>query len=65
MINTLYWADVVAIKYNLAFELIPVLLNMVVLDHNDHQIYLFQELVKIQNLIGYNRLLREERIKSL
>ena len=54
-----------AIKNNLALQLIPVLLDVVVLHHNHHHIYLIEELVKIQNLVLHNLFLSEEGIKGL
>ena len=54
-----------AIKNNLALQLIPVLLDVVVLHHDDNHIYLIEELIKVQNLVLHNLLLSEEGIESL
>ena len=58
-------ADVVAIQDDLAFELVPVLLDVVVLDHNDHHIDLGEELVEVEDLVLNNRFLGEEGVKGL
>ena len=65
MINPLKRADIMAIKDDLPLQFVPILLNMVVLHHDDHHIHLVEELVKIKNLVLYNLFLSEERIKGL
>ena len=54
-----------AIQDNLTLQLVPILLNMVVLHHNDYHIHFIQELVEIQNLVLDNLLLGKEGIKAL
>ena len=58
-------ADVMAVEYNLPLQLVPVLLDMVVLDHYDHHVHLAQELVEVEDLVLDNRLLGEEGVESL
>ena len=59
------WTDIMAIKNNSALELFPVLFDVVVLHHDHHHIHLIEELVKIQDLVLDDSLLRKEGIKSL
>ena len=54
-----------AIQNHLALELVPVLLDVVVLDHNDHHIHLGEELVEVENLVLDNLLLGEEGVEGL
>ena len=65
MIYPFQRADVVAIKYDLPLQLLPVLLDVVVLHHDHHHIHLVQELVEVQDLVLHDRLLREERVEGL
>ena len=58
-------ADIMAIQNHLALELIPVLLDVVVLDHNDHNIHLGEELVEVENLVLDNLFLGEEGVEGL
>jgi len=58
-------ADVMAIQDDLAFELAPVLLDVVVLDHNDHHIHLGEELVEVEDLVLDNLFLGEEGVEGL
>ena len=54
-----------AIEHNFAFQLVPVLLNMIMLHHNDHHIHLIEELVEVQDLVLDNLLLGEEGVEGL
>ena len=54
-----------AVENHLTLQFVPILLNMVVLHHNDNHIHLIEELVKVQNLVLDNLLLSEEGIKTL
>ena len=54
-----------AIQNHLAFQLIPILLDVVVLHHNDHHVHLGEELVKIENLIRHNLLVGEKGVETL
>ena len=58
-------ADVMAIQNHLALELVPVLFDVVVLDHNDHHIHLGEELIEVENLVLDNLLLGEEGVEGL
>ena len=53
------------IQNHLALQLVPVLLDVVVLDHNDHHIDLGEELVEVEDLVLDNRFLGEEGVKGL
>ena len=46
MIYTLKRTDIETIEHNLAFQFIPVLLNMIVLNHDYYHIYICKELIK-------------------
>lgn len=65
MINAFEGADVVAVEDDLALELVPVLLDVVVLDHDDHHVNLAEELIEVQNLILHNLFLGEEGVEGL
>ncbi len=65
MINSLQRADIMAIQNHLALELVPVLLDVCVLDHNDYHIHLGEELVEVENLVLDNRFLGEEGVEGL
>ena len=58
-------ADIVAIQDDLALEFVPVLLDMVVLDHNDHHIHLGEELVEVEDLVLDNLFLGEKGVEGL
>lgn len=51
MINSLQWADIETIQYHLSLQFIPILLDMVVLHHDYHQIYVLQEIIEVAKLI--------------
>lgn len=61
----LYRTNVVAVENDFAFQLIPISLDMIMFHHNHNHIYLIEELVKVQNLVGHNLLRGEERVKAL
>lgn len=52
-----------AIQNHLSFQFIPILLNMVVLHHDDNHVDLAQELVKVKNLVRHNLLIGEEGVE--
>ena len=54
-----------AIQNNLTFQLVPVLLDMVVLHHDDHHVNFIQELIKVQNLVLHDFFVGEERVEGL
>ena len=57
--------NIMAIQNHLTLEFVPVLLDVVVLDHNDHHINLREELVEVEDLVLDNRLLSEEGVEGL
>ena len=65
MVHSIQRADVMAVENDLVFQLVPVLLDMVVLDHDDYHLYFIEELVEVQNLVLHNLLLCEEWVESL
>ena len=52
------------VQNDFALELVPILLDVVVLDHNDHHIHLGEELVEVEDLVLDNLLLGEEGIEG-
>ena len=65
MINTLQRTDIEAIKDYLTFELVPVLFDVVVLNHDDYHINISEELIKVIVLILCNLVANEEWIIAL
>ena len=65
MIHPFQRAEIEAIQDDLALELVPVLLEVVVLDHDDDHIYLVEELVEVQELVGDNLAVGEEGVEGL
>lgn len=60
MIRSFKRTDVEAVHYDLAFQLVPVLLDVVVLHHDDDHVDVFQELIKVGELVfGYLVVLQE------
>ena len=55
--------NIMAIQNHLALELVPVLLDVVVLDHNDDHIDLGEELVEVKDL-AQNKFFVKEKIIS-
>ena len=47
-------ANIMTIQNHFAFQLVPILFDVVVFHHNHHHIYLREELVKIENLVRHN-----------
>lgn len=62
MINTLQRTDVETIKDYLAFELVPVLFDMVVLYHDYNHIHIIDELIKVRELVLGNLVVSQEGI---
>ena len=52
------------VQNHLAFQFVPILLDVIMLYHDDHHINLGEELIEVQNLVLHNLLLRKERIES-
>ena len=48
MINIFKWEYIETIQYDLVFDLIPLLLNMVVFNHNHNHIYIAEEFIEIR-----------------
>ena len=46
------WTNVVTIQNNLTLQLVPILLDVIVLHHNDHHIHLAEELVETEGQRG-------------
>ena len=65
MINPLQRADIMAIQHHFAFQLVPVLLDVVVLHHDDHHVHLREELVEVEELVLHDGLLGEEGVEGL
>lgn len=60
MIRSFKRTDVEAVHYDLAFQLVPVLLDVVVLHHDDDHVDVFQELIEVGELVfGYLVVLQE------
>ena len=58
-------ADVVAVEDDLAAELVQVLLDVVVLDHDDDHVDLVEELVEVEDLVRNDSLVGEEGVEAL
>ena len=65
MINTFQWTDVVAVEDDLAAEFVQVLLDVVVLDHDDDHVDLVEELVEVEDLVRNDSLVGEEGVEAL
>lgn len=60
MVYALQRTDVAAVEDDFAFELVPILPDMVVLDHDDHHIKFFQEFFEVGILVlGYLMIFQE------
>ena len=58
-------ADVVAVEDDLAAELVQVLLDVVMLDHDDNHVHLVQEAVEVEDLVRNYGLVGEEGVETL
>ena len=58
-------ADVEAVHHHFAAELVPVLLDVVVLHHNYHHVDVLQELVEVAELVLGNLIVYQERVIAL
>ena len=65
MIHPFQRTEIEAIQDDLALELVPVLLDVVVLDHNDDHIHFVQEPVEVEDLVLHDFLVGEEGIEGL
>ena len=60
MIHSLQRADIEAVEDDLSFQLVPALLDMVVLHHDNHHVHIVEELIEIAELVfGYLLMLQE------
>ena len=64
VIHSLQRTNIMAVEDDLALEFVPVLLDVVVLDHDDHHIHLVEELVEIQDLVLHQFFVREEGVEA-
>ena len=53
-----------AVQHHLAIQLVPVLFDVVVLDHDDHHVHLREELVEVEELVLHDGLLGEEGVEG-
>lgn len=53
------------VEHDLALELIPVLFEVVVLDHDNHHVHMGEEVVEVEDLVFHNLLVGEERVEAL
>ena len=60
MIHPVQRTDIEAVEDDLALEFVPVLLDVVVLDHDDHHVHLVQEPVEVLELVGDDLAVGEE-----
>ncbi len=65
MINAIQRTNVVTIEDDFPLQLVPVLLNMVMLHHDNNHIHLVEELVEVKNLVLNNLLFGEEGVEGL
>lgn len=65
MIHTLKRANIEAVKYNLALQLIPVQLDVVVLNHDDHHIHVVDEIIEVVELVLCNLVVLQEWVVAL
>ena len=52
MVHPLQRADIVAVEHHFPFQLVPVLLDVVVIHHDDNHVHLQEELVEVEHLDG-------------
>ena len=65
MIHSLQRADIEAVEDNLAFQFVPVLLDMFVLHHDNHHVYIVDELIEVAELVFGNLLIFQEGVVAL
>ena len=61
MIHPFQRAHIMAIQHDLPPQFVPVMLNLIVLHHNDDKVHIIQELIEVKELVLDN-LLMDERI---
>lgn len=65
MICSLQRTDVEAVEDDLALQFVPILLDLVVLDHDDYHVNIVEELVEVRELVLGNLLVFEEGVVAL
>lgn len=65
MIYPIKRTDVETVENNLAFQFVPVLLDMVVFHHDDHHINIVDELIETVELILSNLVVFQEWVITL
>ena len=65
MIHPLQRTNVEAIQDDLALELPPILLDVVVLDHDDDHVHFVEEPVEVEDLVLHDLLVSEEGVEGL
>ena len=65
MINAFKRTDIEAVKNNLALQLIPISLNVIMLNHNNNHIYINKKLIEVIVLIFCNLVSYEEWVITL
>ena len=65
MINTLKRTDIEAVENNLAFQLIPILLDVIMFHHDNNHIHIVDELIKVVELILGNLMVFQEGVIAL
>ena len=64
MVHPLQRADIMAVEHHFPFQLVPVLLDVVVLHHDDDHVHLREELVEVEELVLHDGLLGEEGVEG-
>lgn len=65
MIHSLQRTDIEAVEDYLALQLVPILLDVIVLDHDDNHINIGEELVKVVILVNCDLVAYEEGVVAL
>ena len=65
MVYSLQRTDIEAVEDYLALQLIPVLLDVIVLNHDDNHIYISEELIEVIVLVLGNLVAYEEWVVAL
>lgn len=65
MIHPNQRTNVETVEHDLAFEFIPILFYVIMLDHNHHHVNILQELVEVRVLVRGNLVVIKKRIVAL
>ena len=65
MVDSLQRAYIATVKDDFALQFVPILLDVVVLHHDNHHICLVEELVEIRVLVGGNLLVLKEGVVTM